>query len=296
MTPPDSVIASETPMLEPDAALTHPEPAGRRLSLRRPHLRRPSRTSMIYTLLRIASPVALIGLWQLSADQGWTTTAELSPPAKVWQTGVQLFNNGQLLDDVGKSLERVLLGLAIGGSVAIILGLISGLSRLGESLVDPPLQMLRTMPSLGTAPLLVIWLGIDEGIKVGLVAIAVLFPLYINLHRGIRSIDHRYRELAAICGASRRQVIRDVILPGAMPSLLVGLRLSLGIAWLALVIGEEINANGGIGYLISQGQNALQTNLIILALVLYAILGLLMEGVVRIIEVRVLRWRRGFLG
>lgn len=295
MTPADSVSASQAPILDADTGLARPEPTGRRLPLPLPRFHRPGRRLILHTLLRIASPVLLIGLWQLSADQGWTTTAELSPPVEVWHTAVQLFNNGQLIDDVVKSLERVLLGLAIGATVAIVLGLLAGLSRIGESLVDPPLQMLRTMPSLGTAPLLVIWLGIDEGIKVGLVAIAVLFPLYINLHRGIRSIDPRFRELGEICGASRWQMIRDVILPGAMPSLLVGLRLALGIAWLALVIGEEINANGGIGYLISQGQNALQTNLIILALVLYAILGLLMEGVVRLIEIRVLRWRRGFL-
>lgn len=155
--------------------------------------------------------------------------------------------------------------------------------------------MIRAMPSLGMAPLLVIWLGIDEGVKVGLVAIGVVFPLYINIFKGIRGIDRRFAELATMCGASRRELLRSVILPGALPSALVGLRLSLGIAWLSLVVGEGINATGGIGYLVAQGRNALLTDWIILGLILYAILGLLMESVVRLIERWAMPWNKGFI-
>lgn len=244
---------------------------------------------------RGVTPILLVVLWQYATAVGWVDPAVLAPPSQVWATFVDLSSTGEILVHVLTSLQRVLLGLAIGGTVAVVLGVASGLSRLGEETIDPPLQMIRAMPSLGTAPLLVIWLGIDEGVKVGLVAIGVVFPLYINLYKGIRGIDRRFAELAQMCGASRRELLTRVILPGALPSALVGLRLSLGIAWLSLVIGEGINAQGGIGYLVAQGRNALQTDWIILGLVLYAILGLLMEALVRLLEWRLLPWSRGFV-
>jgi sulfonate transport system permease protein len=236
----------------------------------------------------------LIGLWQLACAGAWVEPSVLAPPSQVWNTFVALAGSGEILRHVGISLQRVLLGLAIGGLVAVVLGAAAGMSKFGEEAIDPPLQMIRAMPSLGTAPLLVIWLGIDEGVKVGLVAIGIVFPLYINLYKGIRGIDPRFGELARVCGASRRELLLRVILPGALPSALVGLRLALGIAWLSLVVGEGINAQGGIGYLVSQGRSALQTDWIILGLVLYAALGLLMEALVRLVEWRALPWKRDF--
>lgn len=244
---------------------------------------------------RSIAPIVLIGLWQVACAGGWVEPSVLAPPSQVWRTFIQLAATGEILHHVGISLQRVLLGLAIGGSVAVVFGAAAGLSKLGEEAIDPPLQMIRAMPSLGTAPLLVIWLGIDEGVKVGLVAIGVVFPLYINIFKGIRGIDRRFAELARVCNASRREVLSRVVLPGALPSALVGLRLALGIAWLSLVVGEAINAQGGIGYLVSQGRSGLQTDWIILGLVLYAALGLTMEALVRIIEWRTLPWRRDFL-
>jgi sulfonate transport system permease protein len=244
---------------------------------------------------RAITPILLIGLWELATSAGWIAPSVLASPSQVWQTFIDLASTGEILRHIGISLQRVLIGLAIGGTVGIGLGLISGLSKIGEESIDPPLQMIRAMPSLGTAPLLVIWLGIDEGVKVGLVAVGVVFPLYINIYKGIRSIDRRYAELAQVCGVSRRELLTRVILPGALPSALIGLRLALGFAWLSLVVGEGINARGGIGYLVSQGRNALQTDWIILGLVLYALLGLLMEGLVRFIEWRALPWKTGFL-
>lgn len=253
-------------------------------------------TNTLATLARRSIvPAFLVASWQLAATLGRVDQSVLAPPSQVWATLIHLVSTGQLFYHVGISLERVLLGVAIGGSIAIVLGVSAGLFRSAEETLDPTLQMIRAMPSLGMAPLLVIWLGIDEGVKVGLVAIGVVFPLYLNIYKGIRGIDRRYAELAQICGASRRELLTRVVLPGALPSALVGLRLSLGIAWLSLVIGEGINADGGIGYLIAQGRNALETDWIILGLVLYAILGLLMEAVVRLIEWRALPWNKGFL-
>lgn len=255
-----------------------------------------SLSGLIKTIARRSiAPIALIGLWQYACYAGWVEPSVLAPPSQVWRTFVQLAGSGEILYHVGISLQRVLLGLAIGGSIAVVLGVFAGLSKLGEETIDPPLQMIRAMPSLGTAPLLVIWLGIDEGVKVGLVAIGIVFPLYVNIYKGIRGIDRRFAELARACNASRQEVLRRIVLPGALPSALVGLRLALGIAWLSLVVGEAINAQGGIGYLVSQGRSGLQTDWIILGLVLYAALGLAMEGLVRLIEWRALPWKREFL-
>jgi sulfonate transport system permease protein len=244
---------------------------------------------------RAMTPVLLIALWQALSASGMIDPAALASPLQVWRTFLDLAGTGEIFADLAISFWRIVLGFAIGGSVALVLGLIAGLSRLGEDAVDPPLQMIRAMPSLGMAPLLVIWLGIDEGVKVGLVAIGVVFPLYINLTKGIRGIDRRFAELARVCDATRRELLLRVVLPGALPSVLVGLRVALGIAWLSLVVGESINAQGGIGYLIAQGRNALQTDWIVLGLVLYAALGLAMEGFVRLLERWALPWRREFL-
>ena len=244
---------------------------------------------------RSAVPIALIIIWQLASTFGWIDSKTLASPLQVWHTAKELSREGELWPNVLVSLRRVVIGLAIGGAIGTLLGLVAGLSRVGEELVDAPLQMLRTLPFLGLLPLLVVWLGIGEGIKVGLVVIGVIFPIYLNLHKGIRSVDPRFAELSRSCEVGRWGMIRKVILPGALPSYLVGLRFALGIAWLSLVVGETTNAEKGIGYLIMQGEQYLRTEVIVLGLVIYALLGLCMEGLVRVIEWRTLPWHKEFL-
>jgi sulfonate transport system permease protein len=244
---------------------------------------------------RSAVPIALIIIWQLASTFGWIDSKTLASPLQVWHTAKELSGEGELWPNVLVSLRRVVIGLAIGGAIGTLLGLVAGLSRVGEELVDAPLQMLRTLPFLGLLPLLVVWLGIGEGIKVGLVVIGVIFPIYLNLHKGIRSVDPRFAELSRSCEVGRWGMIRKVILPGALPSYLVGLRFALGIAWLSLVVGETTNAEKGIGYLIMQGEQYLRTEVIVLGLVIYALLGLCMEGLVRVIEWRTLPWHKEFL-
>jgi sulfonate transport system permease protein len=253
------------------------------------------------TLSRLGGParrtlivVLLVVFWQCASWLGWMDVQTLASPVEVWAAGVRLWQSGELLPSIWVSLRRVTQGLLIGVSIGGVLGLIAGLSRTGEEIVDTPLQMLRTLPFLGLLPLLIVWLGIGEGIKVGLVAIGVVFPIYLNLSKGIRAVDHRYAELARACSVGWRGLLRWVILPGAWPAFLVGLRFSLGIAWLSLVVTEAVNAEAGVGYLIQQGQQFLQTDVIVLGLVIYALLGLLMEALVRLIEWRTLRWRVEF--
>ncbi len=267
----------------PAPATTQPRRAGRRRSRLRSLAR------------RAAAPVLLVVLWQAASWLGWLSGETLASPVEVWRAFVDLWQSGDLWPSVVTSLRRVVLGLAIGVSIGTVLGLIAGLSRIGEELVDAPLQMLRALPFLGLLPLLIVWLGIGEGIKIGLVVVGVIFPVYLNLHKGIRSVDPRFAELAKACEVGRWGVIRKVILPGALPSFLVGLRFSLGIAWLSLVVAETVNADQGIGYLIMQGQQYLQTDVIVMGLVIYALLGLAMEGIVRLIEWRTLPWRREFV-
>ncbi|MDO8211675.1 ABC transporter permease [Conexibacter sp. CPCC 206217] len=254
-----------------------------------------STSTLIRLARRAAVVVALLLLWQVASWAGWIDGSTLASPVQVWDAARELSANGQLWPSILTSLRRVLIGLAIGVSIGTVLGLVAGLSRIGEELVDAPLQMLRTLPFLGLLPLLIVWLGIGEGVKVGLVVIGVIFPVYLNLHKGIRSVDPRFAELSRACGVGRWGVIRKVILPGALPSFLVGLRFSLGIAWLSLVIAETVNADKGVGYLIMQGQQYLETDVIVMGLVIYALLGLLMEALVRTVEYRALRWRKDFV-
>jgi sulfonate transport system permease protein len=272
------------------ASTSNPTPGRERSGRRRRLLRRSGRVARRATVI-----VVLLVAWQLASMAQWLDRSTLAPPTEVWNTFVDLFWSGELAANVGVSFRRVAIGLAIGVTVATILGLIAGLSRVGEELIDAPLQMLRAMPFLGLMPLLLVWLGLGEGLKVGLVVIGVIFPVYLNLHKGIRSVDPRFGELASTCGVGRWGVIRRVLLPGAMPQFLIGLRFSLGIAWLSLVVGETVNPDQGIGYLMMKGREYLRTDLIVLGLVIYAILGLLTEAGVRLIERRALPWRREFV-
>ena len=243
---------------------------------------------------RLLVVALLVVAWQCASWLGWVNVQTLASPVEVWHAGVKLWRSGELVPSILISLRRVSIGLVIGVTIGAALGLVAGLFRIGEEIVDAPLQMLRALPFLGLLPLLIVWLGIGEGIKVGLVVIGVIFPIYLNLHKGIRAVDPRFAELTKVCGVGRWGLIRWVVLPGAWPSFLVGLRFALGIAWLSLVVTEAINADAGIGYLIQQGQQFLQTDVIVLGLVIYGVLGLVLEGLVRAIEWRTLDWRKDF--
>lgn len=192
-------------------------------------------------------------------------------------------------------MRRVLLGSLIGVGAAVLLGTFSGLYRLGQDLLDGPMLMIQAMPFPGLVPLLMVWMGIGETIKVGLVAIGAFFPVYINVARGIRGLDPRLRELAITRGVGRWQMIRHIVLPGVLPQFLVGLRFSLAIAWLCLIFGETIAANSGIGYMMMQAQTFNETNVIVLGLVIYAILGLAVDQFVRLLEWKLLPWQREFV-
>jgi sulfonate transport system permease protein len=234
--------------------------------------------------------------WQLAASSGFISTRVLAGPSTVVEAGWKLIASGELQHHLLVSLERVARGLALGISTGLVLAVVAGLFRLGEDLLDPVIQMLRTLPVLALVPLFILWFGIGETPKVALVALGTVFPIYLNTYAGIRSIDKKLVEAASTIGLGRVGLIAHVILPGALPSALVGLRYSLGVAWLVLVISEQINATAGIGYLMTNAREFLRTDIIVVGLVVYSLLGLGTDWFVRTLEQRVLGWRLAFAG
>jgi sulfonate transport system permease protein len=250
--------------------------------------------------LRLVSPVVVLLLWQGESALGIVSTQKLPPPSEVWSTAVSLITTnspayGTLQDAMLVSLERVAIGFGFGAAVALSLAVIAGLSRVGENAVDPLMQMLRTVPLFGLIPVFIVWFGIGNLPKILLIALAAAFPLYLNTFSGIRNVDAKLGELGEVLHLRRRELIWQIVLPGALPQILVGLRQSLGFAWLALVVAEQINANAGLGYMISQATQFLRNDVIFVALIVYCVLGLLTDALVRLLERKALVWRRGFL-
>ncbi|NGN44807.1 ABC transporter permease subunit [Mesorhizobium sp. CGMCC 1.15528] len=245
---------------------------------------------------RLSGPLLLVAAWHLASITGVLPGEVLAGPSTVLSSAAKLIATGELQEAMLVSLRRALTGLAIGGSIGITLAIVAGLFRLGEDLVDAPMQMMRTVPNVALIPLLIIWFGIGEAPKIALIALGTAFPLYLNVYAGIRNVDSTLVEAGRTLGLSRAAMIRHVVLPGALPSALVGLRYSLGIAWLALVFGEQINATAGIGYLMANAREFFQTDVIVVCLVVYAFLGLAVDFTVRTLERIFLAWRPAFSG
>jgi sulfonate transport system permease protein len=254
------------------------QPVRRRVTLRAP-------------ALRWLSPLLILGLWQLASATGVLPVKTLEAPTAILGTAWELTTSGQLSEALLVSLRRALLGLLLGSIVAVIAGTVVGLSRIGDAILDPAMQMIRTLPLFGLVPLFILWFGIGETPKVALVALGVVIPLYLNLVAALRGIDPELHEVAATLRLSRTERIRHVLLPGALPGALVGFRQSLGVAWLALIVAEQINAQAGLGYMINHARDFLRTDIIVVGLLAYAVLGLLTDAIVRAFERRALRWR-----
>lgn len=245
---------------------------------------------------RAVGPLLLLALWQVFSATGVLHPDVLASPGTIAGAGADLVADGTLPAAMGVSLQRVVVGLLLGGVVGTALALVSGLSRLGEDLVDSTVQMLRTVPWVGLIPLFIIWLGIGEAPKVALIALGVAFHLYLNVYAGIRGVDAQLIEAGQSLGLGRWGLVLHVVLPGALPGAMTGLRYSLATAWLALVFGESINADAGIGFLMNQAREFFRTDVIVVCLVVYAFLGLTADVIVRILERLLLQWRPTFTG
>jgi len=297
--PPDPDVVAKAPTSAPDAV-----PADSGVSADAggpPELERlvPSstrRTRVPRWLRRTSGPVLLLILWQLLSGTGVLTADVLASPGTIARVAGDLVSDGSLPNAMGVSLQRVAVGLLFGVVVGTGLALVAGLFRVGEDLVDASVQMLRTVPFVGLIPLFIIWFGIGEAPKIAIITLGVSFPLYLNVYAGIRGVDAQLIEAGESLGLSRWGLVRHVVLPGALPSAMTGLRYSLGIAWLALVFAEQINADAGIGFLMVQARDFLRTDVIVVCLIVYAFLGLLADFVVRTLERLLLQWRPTFTG
>ncbi|MEU8977144.1 ABC transporter permease [Streptomyces sp. NPDC058246] len=254
------------------------------------------RTRVPRWLRRTSGPVLLLILWQLLSSTGVLSSDVLASPGTIARVGSDLVADGSLPHAMGVSLQRVAVGLLLGSVVGTGLALVSGLFRIGEDLVDASVQMLRTVPFVGLIPLFIIWFGIGEAPKIAIITLGVSFPLYLNVYAGIRGVDSQLIEAGESLGLSRWGLVRHVVLPGALPGAMTGLRYSLGIAWLALVFAEQINADAGIGFLMVQARDFLRTDVIVVCLIVYAFLGLLADFIVRTLERLLLQWRPTFTG
>ena len=244
-----------------------------------------------WTVVRALSPVVLLVLWQIASAAGVLSERVLPAPSLIFDAGLELLRNGELADALAISGTRVVQGLVLGGVIGVALGALVGLSKLAEATVDPPLQMLRALPHLGLIPLFILWFGIGETPKILLVALGVAFPLYLNTFSAIRQIDRNFLDTAVVLGFSWRQRFTTIIAPSIAPQLLVGLRQSLAIAWLSLIVAEQINAESGLGYIINNARDFLRVDTIIFGLVVYALMGIATDGIVRVLEKRALRYR-----
>ncbi|XXS72210.1 ABC transporter permease [Sorangium sp. So ce131] len=241
-------------------------------------------------------PALLLAAWSVASATGALDPRVLSAPWTVIGTARDLLADGRLQDNLATSAMRASLGLALGVGAGAILALLSGLTRVGEALIDGPVQIKRAVPTLALIPLLILWFGIGEQMKVLTIALGVTIPVYVHTHAGLRTIDARYVELAESVRLTKWQFIRKVALPGALPGFLMGLRLAVTAAWLSLVVVEQINATSGIGYMMSLARSYGQTEIILLGLVVYGLFGLASDSAVRLIERKVLSWRRILAG
>lgn len=239
-------------------------------------------------------PLLLLSSWQLASQTGWLSSRILPEPWAVARAFWSLSVSGELFLHAKTSLWRATSGFLIGGGLGLLLGLLTGTFRVAETLLDTTLQMIRNIPALALIPLVILWFGIDESAKLFLVSVGVFFPVYLNTFHGIRSVDAGLIEMARSYGLSGWSLYRDVILPGALPSILVGVRFALGLVWVLLIVAETISAQAGIGYMTMNAREFLQTDVVLVGILLYALLGKLADVLSRRLETHWLRWHPSY--
>lgn len=241
--------------------------------------------------LRVLVPVVLLAVWQLSSVVGWTSEYTLPPPTTILAAYAELLRNGDLQAALPVSLQRAGIGLFFGITIGLVLGLFAGLWRIGEEVFDAPLQMLRTIPFIAVVPLFITWFGIGEQPKIILIAAATVFPVYLNTYHGVRGVDKKLIEAGQTFGLNGWRLAARVILPTALPAALTGIRYASGVALLALVLAEQINAREGIGYLLNNANQNQRPDIVIAGILVYALLGIIVDIVMRLIEHFALPWR-----
>lgn len=245
-------------------------------------------------LLPFLLPLTIVLLWQAASSFGWITNRLMPAPIQVVWAFWDKLTSGELAINIQASAIRAISGLLVGGSIGFLLGLANGVSRLSHSLTDTTLQMLRTIPNLALIPLVILWFGIGEEAKLFLTALGVFFPIYLNTLHGVRNVDPQLIEMGRVYGMNGWTLFRKVIFPGALPSIFVGLRFSLGIMWLTLIVAETMAASSGIGHMANSAREFMMTDVVILALVIYALLGKLADLIALTLERLTLSWNPAY--
>jgi sulfonate transport system permease protein len=243
------------------------------------------------TLAPWIAPFVLLVVWEVSSRTGLLPKVLLPAPLDVAKAAVTAVAHGGLLIHLGVSTLRAAVGLAVGSTIGLALGLLTGLSRPLQLVLDTPMQMLRAVPALALVPLVILWFGLGETAKLFIVSVTVVFPVYLNTFHGVRSVDPQLVEMARTYRVSGWKLYREIILPGALPSILVGLRFALGISWLVLIVAETIGATQGLGYVAMNAREFMQMDMLVLTIVLWALLGKLADVFARALEARLLPWQ-----
>ncbi|MDO7907995.1 ABC transporter permease [Paenibacillus sp. JX-17] len=241
-------------------------------------------------------PVGVILLWQLAGSAGWVSDEFLPTPRIILESFINLMISGQLAYHVGVSLERALTGFVIGGFLGLLLGCITGLFRRAEYLLDPSIQVLRLVPHLAIAPLIILWFGFGEVSKIAIILTGSFFPLYINTFMGIRQVDSKWFEVGRVLEFNAYQRFSRLLIPGALPSILLGLRLSLAVSWISLVVAELVGSTAGVGFLINEAKQNSDTPVIFVGILIFAVVGKVIDSLVRLFERRWLHWRDSYQG
>lgn len=266
------------------------------ITIEKNNVKKVQKTNIKFLIRAITIPIIILIIWQLAGVFGLVSKTVLPTPLDIFVAFQELIKTGELFGHVSISVFRAAAGFFIGGSLGIILGTIVGFSTRSEQYLDPSVQMLRTVPHLAVAPLFVLWFGFGETSKVLLIADGAFFPLYVNAFLGIRGVDSKLFDVARVLEFSKRKLITKLILPAALPNLLLGARLSLGVAWVSLVVAELMGSTEGIGYMIMDARQFSNTDIVFVGIIIFAFVGKFSDSLVRLLEVKFLRWRDSFKG
>lgn len=255
-----------------------------------------SRVQLRKLILGSILPIGLLIIWEFAGQNAYLNPLLLPMPSDIFHEFIYLVQHGDLLGHLQISTWRSIGGFLLGGGLGLLAGILVGFSYLSERLLNPSIQLLRMLPHLAIAPLFILWFGFGETSKLLLIAKGSFFPLYVNTFLGIRSMDRKLFEVAKVLQFNRWNLVMKLIIPSALPNIFLGIRLSLGIAWLGLVVAEMMGSTSGIGFLINDARAMAMISTVFVGIIIFAALGKLSDSLILFIERKCLRWQQNFKG